>query len=72
MKQTITYTLAGIALLGLTACASDHVIAKKDGTMITSASEPVVNNQTGMVEYEDAEGRVNQLPLDDVSEIKER
>ncbi|THK41746.1 YgdI/YgdR family lipoprotein [Methylophaga sp. SB9B] len=48
------------------------MIATNDGQMIDSATKPELNNETGMVEYKDSEGKENQIPIEDVSSIKER
>ena len=69
-KPLITLLLA--VLFTLTGCATDHIIATNDGRMIDSETKPEINEATGMIEYEDEEGRKNQIPVDDVSEIKER
>ncbi len=72
MKQTLTTVFFGILFIGLAGCAKDHIIATNDGRMIDSTNKPELNNETGMVEYKDAEDRENQIPIEDVSEIKER
>lgn len=72
MKQSLATVFFGILFIGLAGCAKDHIIATNDGRMIDSANKPELNNESGMVEYKDAEGRENQIPVQDVSEIKER
>lgn len=72
MKQSFITILFGILFIGLAGCASDHIISTNDGRLIDSANKPELNNENGMVEYEDEEGRENQIPVEDVSEIKER
>lgn len=72
MKQNFVTVIFAILFIGLAGCAKDHIIATNDGRIIDSATKPELNNETGMVEYEDEEGRENQIPVQDVSEIKER
>lgn len=72
MKKSLMTVFFATIFLGLAGCANEHVIATDDGHIIDSADKPEVNDETGMIEYEDAEGRENQVPVDDVSEIKER
>jgi ABC-type enterochelin transport system ATPase subunit len=72
MKQSFITILFGILFIGFAGCASDHIIATNDGRLIDSETTPEINEETGMIEYEDEEGRKNQIPVDDVSEIKER
>ncbi|WP_321540979.1 YgdI/YgdR family lipoprotein [Halopseudomonas pelagia] len=40
--------------------------------MIDSQDKPEIDEDTGMIMYEDEEGRENQIPQSDVKEIKER
>ncbi|MBN47761.1 MULTISPECIES: YgdI/YgdR family lipoprotein [unclassified Methylophaga] len=72
MKQSFLTVIFATLFIGLAGCAKDHIIATNDGRMIDSATKPEVNDETGMIEYEDEEGRENQIPVGDVSEIKER
>lgn len=72
MKQSFVAVLFAVFVLGLAGCAKDYIIATHDGRMIDSSNEPEINDETGMIEYEDDEGRENQIPVQDVSEIKER
>lgn len=72
MKQLFATVFFGILFIGLAGCAKDHIIATNDGRMIDSANKPELNNESGMVEYKDAEGRENQIPVQDVSKIRER
>lgn len=72
MKRSLATVFFGILFIGLAGCATDHIIATNDGRMIDSANKPKLNNASGMVEYKDAEGRENQIPIEEVSGIKER
>lgn len=72
MKHSLMMVLAGMYVFGLAGCANEHIISTNDGRMIDSSTKPEVSEETGMIEYEDEEGRENQVPVDDVSEIKER
>lgn len=72
MKRSLFTLFFAVLFLGLAGCAKDHIIATNDGQMIDSATKPELNNETGIVEYKDSEGRENQIPIEDVSSIKER
>ncbi|ODN65535.1 YgdI/YgdR family lipoprotein [Methylophaga muralis] len=72
MRQSLVTVIFAILLVGLAGCANNHIIATNDGQMIDSATKPELNNETGMVEYKDSEGKENQIPIEDVSSIKER
>lgn len=72
MKLSFITLLFAVFFTTLAGCATDHIIATNDGRMIDSETKPEINEETGMIEYEDEDGRKNQIPVDDVSEIKER
>lgn len=72
MEQSFFAVLFAISFVALSGCATDHIIATNDDRMIDSQTKPEINDETGMIEYKDAEGRKNQIPIEDVSEIKER
>lgn len=72
MKRTVLLTLAVSALLAGAGCANEYLIATNDGRLIESDSKPEIDEDTGLITYEDHDGHVNQIPRSDVSEIKER
>lgn len=72
MRHPILTTLCACGLLALAGCSSDHIISTNDGRLIESESKPVVDEDTGMIRYEDQEGEMNQIPQSDVKEIRER
>jgi len=69
MKHLI---LATCCLLALTGCASEYIITTTDGQMLTSHGKPEVDRDTGMLEFEDEEGRVQQIPQSNVKQMMER
>lgn len=71
MKQFM-FALMCAGLLALTGCAKDHLIVTHDGRLIETDNKPRIDEDTGLVEYRDYEGRTNQIPQSDVKEIKER
>ncbi len=72
MKKSILAAITALGMLTLVGCASDYVISTNDGRMIDSQDKPEIDEDTGMIMYEDEEGRENQIPQSDVKEIKER
>lgn len=72
MKKSLLTIIFATGFMLLAGCATEHVISTNDGRMIDSATKPIINDETGMLEYEDLEGRENQLPVDDVKQIKRR
>ena len=72
MKHVFYALLCGVALLTLAGCAKDHLIVTNDGRLIETSNKPEIDDNTGLIEYEDYDGRMNQIPQEDVKEIKER
>jgi hypothetical protein len=60
--------LAAICLAALSGCASEYLIITDDGSVLTSD----VDKDTGMLEYEDGEGRKQQVQPQKVKQIIER
>lgn len=69
MRQWI---FAAFCLLGLAGCANDYIIATNDGQMLTSHGKPVLDEDTGLLRYEDGSGRDQQIPKSQVKQIIER
>ncbi|WP_313513467.1 YgdI/YgdR family lipoprotein [Pseudomonas sp.] len=69
MKQWI---FAAFCVLGLAGCAHDYIIATNDGQMISSDSKPELDEDSGLLEFEDSDGRKQQIPQSQVKQIMER
>ena len=72
MKKGIVTILLSLGFLTLAGCANEHIISTHDGRLIESENKPEIDEDTGLIEYEDKDGRYNQIPQSEVSEIKER
>lgn len=66
------WIIAACCVLGLAGCASDYIIATTDGQMLASQSKPQLDKDTGLLEYEDSDGRARQIPKSQVRQILER
>ena len=64
--------IAALCLLGLAGCASEYIITTNDGQMLTSYGKPELDKDTGMLEFEDSEGRKQQIPQPQVRQMLER
>ncbi|BAU73684.1 YgdI/YgdR family lipoprotein [Metapseudomonas furukawaii] len=64
--------LAAICLAALSGCASEYLIITDDGSVLTSDGKPELDKDTGMLEYEDGEGRKQQVQPQKVKQIIER
>jgi len=69
MKKWI---FAACCLLILSGCASDYIINTTDGQMINAQGKPELDEETGLLEYEDAEGNSQQIPQTQVRQLIER
>ena len=72
MKLWKITALGAIAMLGVVGCSNDHIIRTEDGQMIQSNEKPEIDEDTGMMEYEDEQGYDNQMKQEDVKEVIER
>lgn len=62
----------GTALL-LTACgSSQYLMSTNEGKIITSYGKPDLNEDTGMYEYEDVDGKDMSISKDEIVQIIER
>ena len=66
------WILALLCTLGLTGCATDYIIATTDGQMLSAEDKPEIDEDTGLITYEDAEGNEQQIPQSSVKQIIER
>ena len=66
------WTIAACCVFALAGCASDYIIATNDGQMLDSRDKPRLDEDTGLLEYQDEEGRTKQIPQSDVRQIIER
>lgn len=66
------WILAFFCLLGLAGCSSEYIITTTDGQMLTSDGKPELDRDTGMLEFEDSEGRKQQIPQANVKQMLER
>ncbi|MGY4535164.1 uncharacterized protein YcfL [Pseudomonas sp. TE3786] len=66
------WILAAFFLLSLAGCSSEYIITTTDGQMLTSEGKPDLDEDTGMLEFEDSEGRKQQIPQSSVKQMLER
>ncbi|UVE19465.1 YgdI/YgdR family lipoprotein [Pseudomonas sp. LS44] len=69
MKHWIFAIFCAAALAG---CSSEYIITTTDGQMLTSDDKPELDKDTGMLEFEDGEGRKQQIPQSNVKQMIER
>lgn len=69
MKKSIVAALCAIALTG---CANEYLIVTNDGTLVSTQEKPELDKDTGMMEFEDDEGRKQQIPKESIKSVIER
>ncbi|WP_199637715.1 YgdI/YgdR family lipoprotein [Serratia sp. PAMC26656] len=72
MKKWVMAVSALVIAAGLTGCASDYVMATKDGNMILTQGKPEIDQDTGLISYKDEKGNNRQINGDQVSQVIER
>ena len=66
------WIIAALCVLSLTGCSSEYIITTTDGQMLTANGKPELDKKTGMLEFEDSEGRQQQIPQTSVKQMLER
>ena len=66
------WILALLCAIGLAGCSTDYIIATTDGQMLSAEDKPEIDDETGLITYEDAEGNEQQIPQTSVKQIIER
>lgn len=70
-KWGVLISAVGLAF-AVSGCSSDYVMATKDGRMILTDGKPEVDDDTGLISYEDQQGNPLQINRDEVSQIIKR
>ena len=72
MKKIVA--VIGLVLLSLTVagCSSDYVLQKKNGDMIITHGKPEVDDDNGLITYEDIAGNEHAINRDQIIQMIER
>lgn len=65
-------TLVACCALALSACSTEYLISKSDGSIISASSKPKLDASSGMYEFKDSDGRIQRIPTNDVKSVIER
>ena len=71
MKKIFAVVSAVLLAGTLAACSSNYVMHTNDGRTIVADGKPVVDTDTGMISYQDANGNKQQINRSDVKEMVE-
>jgi len=72
MKISLKCVSALLVAFVLAGCASDYVIATKDGGMILTQGKPELDKATGLIKYTDAQGNERQLNSNEITQVIKR
>jgi len=72
MKRLLIAGMVISFMIAACAPAITHQITMKDGNTLQATSEPVVNKETGYVEYMDEENKKVKIKEEDVAMIKQK
>lgn len=71
MKNIAAVISVCLLAFTLSACSSNYVMHTNDGRTIVTSGKPKVDDETGMISYEDANGTKQQINRSDVKEMME-
>ncbi|AXU93844.1 MAG TPA: YgdI/YgdR family lipoprotein [Erwinia persicina] len=71
MKKLAAVIAACAMTFTLAACSSNYVMHTNDGRTIVADGKPMVDDETGMISYKDANGTKQQINRSDVKEMVE-
>lgn len=72
MKHWKVVTLGLLGLFMLAGCGNDYLVRTSDGQVMEAEDKPQIDEDTGMIEFEDATDRDRQMKQENVEEIIER
>ncbi|WP_341708351.1 YgdI/YgdR family lipoprotein [Halopseudomonas sp.] len=72
MKHWKVVTLGLLGLFILAGCGNDYLVRTSDGQVMEAEDKPQIDEDTGMIEFEDATDRDRQMKQENVEEIIER
>jgi hypothetical protein len=64
--------LTACCLLSLSGCSHEYIIGTTDGQLITTSDKPKLDEDTGMYNFADSQGRDQQIQKAKVTQILER
>ncbi|WP_300000383.1 YgdI/YgdR family lipoprotein [uncultured Cedecea sp.] len=70
-KWAVAISAIGL-VFAVSGCSSDYVMATKDGRMILTEGKPKIDDETGLVSYQDTEGNEIQINRQEISQIIKR
>lgn len=72
MKNFVALAGSAFIVFNLAGCTSDYVLQKKNGEMIITHGKPEVDEDNGLVMYEDTAGNEHSINRDEIVQLIEK
>lgn len=72
MKKVVAIMSLAFITLSIAGCSSDYVLQKKNGEMIITHGKPEVDDDNGLITYEDVAGNEHALNRDQIVQMIEK
>ncbi len=72
MKKVIAIMSLAFITLSIAGCSSDYVLQKKNGEMIITHGKPEVDDDNGLITYEDVAGNEHAINRDQIVQMIEK
>ena len=72
MKKLVAIMSLSLMTLTVAGCSSDYVLQKKNGEMIITHGKPEVDDDNGLITYEDVAGNEHAINRDQIIQMIEK
>lgn len=72
MKKVIAIMSLAFITLSIAGCSSDYVLQKKNAEMIITHGKPEVDDDNGLITYEDVAGNEHAINRDQIVQMIEK
>lgn len=72
MKKVVAIMSLPFITLSIAGCSSDYVLQKKNGEMIITHGKPEVDDDNGLITYEDVAGNEHAINRDQIVQMIEK
>lgn len=72
MKKVVAIMSLAFITLSIAGCSSNYVLQKKNGEMIITHGKPEVDDDNGLITYEDVAGNEHAINRDQIVQMIEK
>ncbi|HFQ9139683.1 TPA: YgdI/YgdR family lipoprotein [Enterobacter cancerogenus] len=72
MKKVVAIMSLAFITISIAGCSSDYVLQKKNGEMIITHGKPEVDDDNGLITYEDVAGNEHAINRDQIVQMIEK